>query len=259
MIKFWGWIKENYLAIVTPVVLLLIWEAASQLGWIRANLLPGPSAIFMVLVELVKTGELIINLGISIIRVAEGFIIGAALGVLVGVQVALVKKLRVAVSLIFGVLRPIPVIAWIPVLILWLGIDEGSKVTVIAIGSFWTVLVSVVQGIRNVDIKYLEVATILEKDRLTLLTKVILPATLPALFTGVRVGIDVAWRSVVAAELIAASSGIGYMIMYARELSQIDTVLVGVLSIGLTGIVIDQLLIILEKRLLKWNVNIHEA
>ncbi len=259
MKKFVLWLKENYLALVVPVLLLTVWEAAGKFGLIRANLLPRPSAIAEVLFELLKSGELLVHLGTSILRVAEGFIIGATLGVLVGVQVALVKKLRVAVSLIFGILRPIPVIAWIPVLILWMGIDEGSKITVIAIGSFWTVLVSVVQGIRNVDKKYLEVATILEKDHITLLTKVILPAALPAIFTGVRVGIDVAWRSVVAAELIAAASGIGYMIMYARELSQIDVVLVGVLSIGFTGIIIDQLLRLLEKRLLSWNVNMHDS
>jgi sulfonate transport system permease protein len=253
------WLKENYLALVVPIVLLALWEMAGQLGWIRATLLPRPSAIGKVLVALLRSGELLSNLGISILRVTEGFVIGGTLGVLIGVQVALAKKFRIAVSLLFGVLRPIPVIAWIPVLILWMGIDEGSKITVIAIGSFWTVLVSVVQGIRNVDKKYLEVATILEKDHKTLLTKVILPAALPAIFTGVRVGIDVAWRSVVAAELIAAASGIGYMIMYARELSQIDVVLVGVLSIGITGIIIDQLLLMLEKKLLSWNVNIRES
>lgn len=259
MKKFGGWLKENILALATPVVLLGVWEITSQMGWIRSSLLPPPSVIFKVLVELVKTGEIFTNLGISILRVAEGFIIGATLGLVIGVQVALVKKFRIAASLIFGLLRPIPVLAWVPVLILWMGIDEGSKITVIAIGSFWTVLVNVAQGIRNVDKKYLEVATILEKDRKTLLTRVVLPASLPAIFTGVRVGIDVAWRSVVAAELIAASSGIGYMIMYARELSQIDVVLVGVLSIGLTGILIEQLLKLLEKRLLKWNVNLHES
>jgi sulfonate transport system permease protein len=259
MKRFVLWIKEYYLALVTPAVLLAIWQAAGLLGWIRPNLLPFPSTIAITLVELVQSGELFVHLGISILRVGQGFILGATLGVLVGVQVALVKKLRIAVSLIFGVLRPIPVIAWIPVLILWMGIDEGSKITVIAIGSFWTVFVNVVQGIRNVDKKYLEVATILEKDRKTLLAQVILPASLPAIFTGVRVGIDIAWRSVVGAELIAAASGVGYMIMYARELSQIDVVLVGVLSIGLTGIVIEQFLRLLEKRLLGWNVNIHES
>jgi len=259
MKKLGTWLKENSLALILPVLLLLVWEVAGRTGLIRATFLPKPSAMAEVLVELLASGELLHHLGTSIIRVAEGFIIGATLGVVVGVQMALVKKLRTAVSLIFGLLRPVPVIAWIPLLILWMGIDEGSKITVIAIGSFWTVLVNVVQGIRSVDKKYLEVATILEKDHKTLITKVILPAALPSIFTGVRVGIDVAWRSVVAAELIAASSGIGYMIMYARELSQIDVVLVGVLSIGFTGIIIEQLLKLLEKKLLRWNVNIHES
>jgi sulfonate transport system permease protein len=259
MKKFGVWLKENILALAVPVILLAVWETASRLGWVRVTLLPPPSAIFTVLVDLLKSGEIFTNLGVSILRVAQGFLIGATLGVIVGVQMALVKKIRIAVSLIFGLLRPIPVIAWIPVLILWMGIDEGSKITVISIGSFWTVLVNVVEGIRNVDKKYLEVATILEKKRTTLLTKVVIPAALPAIFTGVRVGIDVAWRSVVAAELIAASSGIGYMIMYARELSQIDVVLIGVLSIGVTGILIEQLLKLLEKRLLRWNVNLHES
>jgi sulfonate transport system permease protein len=258
MNKLSAWLKDNAPAILTPVILLLLWEAAGRIGLIRATLLPKPSVIATTLVELLASGELFLNLGISILRVAEGFLIGATLGLVVGLQVALSKWLRSAVSLIFGVLRPVPVIAWIPVLILWMGIDEGSKITVIAIGSFWTLLVSVIQGVRNVDKKYLEVATILEKNHTTLLTQVILPATLPAIFTGLRVGIDVAWRSVVAAELIAASSGIGYMIMYARELSQIDVVLVGVLSIGITGIVIEQFLQKLERRLLRWNVNIHE-
>lgn len=254
-----AWLKEYYPALATPVILLSIWQGAGVLGWIRPNLLPLPSTIAVTLVDLVKTGELFVHLGISILRVGQGFILGATLGVLVGVQVALVKKLRIAVSLIFGLLKPIPTIAWIPVLILWMGIDEGSKITVISIGSFWTVLVNVVQGIRNVDKKYLEVATILEKDQRTLLTQVVLPAALPAIFTGVRVGIDIAWRSVVGAELIAAASGVGYMIMYARELSQIDVVLVGVFSIGLTGIVIEQFLRLLEKRLLGWNVNLRES
>lgn len=251
------WLKENSLALAIPVLLLLVWEVAGRTGMIRATFLPRPSVLAEVLLEMLSSGELLWHLGVSIVRVAEGFIIGATLGVIVGVQVALIKKLRIAVSLIFGLLRPIPVIAWIPLLILWMGIDEGSKITVIAIGSFWTVLVNVIEGIRNVDKKYLEVSTILEKDHKTLITKVILPAALPSIFTGVRVGIDVAWRSVVAAELIAAASGIGYMIMYARELSQIDVVLIGVLSIGVTGIIIEQLLKILEKKLLRWNVNIH--
>lgn len=251
------WIQEQGLAIVIPFVLLLIWEFTGRSGMIKTTFLPRPSYLWNELLSLLVSGELLKNLLISIIRVTEGFLLGAILGVAIGIQVALIKNLRVAVSLIFGLLRPIPVIAWIPLLILWMGIDEGSKITVIAIGSFWTVFINVVEGIRQVDKKYLEVATILGKSKSTLIWKVILPSAMPSIFTGVRVGIDVAWRSVVAAELIAASSGIGYMIMYARELSQTDVVLIGILSIGVTGILIEQVLKRIEKRVLRWNVNIH--
>lgn len=249
-------LKGNMIALVVPLVLLATWETFSRLGYIRPTILPAPSVIAKTLLEMLKSGEIFLHLGVSILRVAQGFVLGASLGIIVGIIVALSVKIAKAVSLIFGVLRPIPVIAWIPALILWLGIDEASKITVIAIGSFWTVLINVIQGIKNTDKKYLEVATILEKNRYTLLTKVILPSALPSIFTGLRVGIDVSWRSVVAAELIAAASGIGYLINYARELSQTDAMLVGVLSIGITGMLIDFFLKKFEKRLLRWNVNI---
>jgi sulfonate transport system permease protein len=124
---------------------------------------------------------------------------------------------------------------------------------VIAVGSFWPVLLSASQGVRSVNPHYLEVARVLEKDRFTLLTRVILPSALPSLFTGYRVGMGIAWASVVGAELIAASSGIGYLIMYAREVSQPDVMLVGVAAIGLTGLLIDFVLLRLERVLLKWN------
>ncbi|MDR1810193.1 MAG: ABC transporter permease subunit, partial [Prevotella sp.] len=121
--------------------------------------------------------------------------------------------------------------------------------------SFWPVLINVIDGIRNVDRKYLEVANILEKNKFQVLAKVVLPSALPNIFTGLRVGIGIAWMCVVGAELIAASSGIGYLIMYSRELLQSDVMYVGVFSIGLTGFLIDKLLQLVERKLLKWNIN----
>ncbi|MDQ0204677.1 ABC transporter permease [Pectinatus haikarae] len=258
MKKIYLWFTENYLSIIVPLILLLIWESCSRFNLIETKFLPSPSWIIREFFILLSNGELVRNLLISIIRVAEGFFIGVSLGIIVGIQVALNKNLQKSVRFIFGILRPIPVIAWIPVLILWLGIDESSKIAAISIGSFWSVLVSVVQAIRNVDKKYLEVAKVLRKDYKTTMLDVILPSTLPEIFTGIRIGIDVAWRSVIAAELIAASAGIGYMIMYARELFQIDIVLVGVFSIGLTGIVIEELVKVAERHLLRWNTNIYQ-
>ncbi len=247
--------KQWCISIVVPVAVLLFWEVAATLGWVRTVILPAPSEIGSTLFEMLSTGELWHNLFVSILRVAKGFAIGMTLGILLGIWTAFSPLFYQATKLIFGILRPIPVIAWIPVMILWLGIDEASKVAIISIGSFWAVFVSVVQAIRHVDRKYIEVASVLGKDRRTIVWKVVLPAALPEIFTGVRIGIDVAWRSVIAAEMIAASAGIGYMIMYARELSQTDTVLVGMLAIGLTGSAIEFLVRLVERRLLHWKID----
>ncbi|WP_052263476.1 ABC transporter permease [Geobacter pickeringii] len=250
------WTNYLLLPLIVPVLILLAWEALSSQGLISPIILPAPSTIWDTLVEMVKSGELLGHLRVSLLRVLQGFSVGGGLGLLVGTGIGLSRRLERALTLITGLLRPIPIIAWVPVLILWMGIDEGSKVTVIAIGSFWPVLLNVIQGIRSTDKKYLEVARILEKSRATLLLKVIFPSALPSIFTGLRVGIGIAWMSVIGAELIAASAGVGYMIMYARELSQPDVMLVGVISIGITGLGIDFLLRRLEGRLLKWNVNV---
>jgi sulfonate transport system permease protein len=251
-----AWCRYYLLPLVVPALILLTWELLSRRGFIRPTILPAPSAIWLTFKEMALSGELFTHLKTSLVRVFQGFSLGAGLGIAAGVMIGLSPTVERSLVLVTGLLRPIPIIAWVPVLILWMGIDESSKVTVIAIGSFWPVLLSVIHGIRNTDRRYLEVARVLEKSRLVLLTKVVLPSALPSIFTGLRIGIGIAWMSVIGAELIAASSGIGYMIMYARELSQPDVMLVGVISIGITGLVIDYALRKVESRLLKWNINI---
>lgn len=241
------------LPFILPILLITLWQFASNLDWLQSSILPSPLVIAQTLLDLLKSGELLKNIAVSLLRVLEGFVIGTGLGLVVGFIMGLSRSMERLLSLITGLLRPIPTIAWIPALILWMGIGESSKITVIAVGSFWPVLLSTIQGVRSTDPKYLEVARILEKDRMTLLTKVIIPSALPSVFTGLRVGMGIAWASVVGAELIAASSGIGFMIMYAREVSQPDVMLVGVAAIGLTGLLIDFLLLQLQRRLLKWN------
>jgi len=244
------------LPVIAPAVLLLIWELLCQRGLIRLSVLPAPSTIWLTLVDLLRSGELGNHLLISITRVLQGFVVGSTLGLALGFVIGLSKRVERSLLLITGLLRPVPIIAWVPMLILWMGIDEASKVTLIAIGSFWPVLLNVIHGIRNTDRKIIEVAQVLQKSRLSLWWNVILPSSLPAIFTGLRIGIGIAWMSVIAAELVAASAGVGYLIMYARELSQPDVMLVGVASIGITGLSIDVLIRQLERRFLRWNVNI---
>lgn len=233
----------------------MMWEFLSDRGVISSTVLPAPSVIGATFLDLLLSGEIFIHVGISFWRIIQGFAIGSFLGVALGILIGLNKGVEQATSLITGILRPIPIMAWVPVLILWMGIDESSKITVIAIGSFWPVLINVIDGIKNTDKKYLEVAKILEKNKRTFLLRVILPSALPSIFTGLRVGMDLAWRSVVGAELIAASAGIGYMMSYARELSQTDVMLAGVLCIGLVGLLLDVVLKKIQAHFIKWNVN----
>jgi sulfonate transport system permease protein len=247
--------RKIILMLVLPLLGLSLWEVSSHLGLVRSTVLPAPSVIGRTFLDALQSGEILRHIRISLWRVIQGYSIGASLGIFLGVSMGLYRRLETACTLITGLFRPIPIMAWVPVLILWMGIDEASKVTLIAIASFWAVLLNVMNGVKNTDKKYLEVAEILEKNKITLLTKVILPSALPSIFTGLRVGLDMAWRSVVGAELIAASSGIGYMIMYARELSQTDVMLAGVLTIGLTGLIIDYVLRKLQARFLRWNEN----
>lgn len=244
-----------FAALIVPFILLLIWEYLSNKGVFNVLILPAPSVIFKAYISLIKSGKLLDNLIISIIRVAQGYLVGASLGLIVGIIIGLFRKFEIAVSIILGILRPIPMIAWMPVLILWLGIDEGSKIAVIAIGSFWPVLTNVISGIRSVDKRYHEVANIFKKNKVQILFKIVLPSALPSIFTGLRIGVGIAWMCVVGAELIASASGIGYLIMSSREMLQPDIMFAGVFSIGLVGLCIDVGLRTLEKKLLKWDSN----
>lgn len=235
------------------MLILLLWEFLSFQGLISPTVLPAPTVIGATLFDLFWTGEIFVHIGVSFWRIIQGFAIGSFFGIIIGLLIGLNKKMEHALSLIIGLLKPIPNMAWVPVLILWMGIDEASKITVIAIASFWPVLINVSDGIKRTDKRYVEVAEVLEKSKKVLILQVILPSAVPSIFTGLRVGMDLAWRSVVGAELIAASAGIGYMMSYARELSQTDVMLASVLCIGLVGLLLDALLKWIQAKLIRWN------
>ncbi|APM40681.1 ABC transporter permease [Clostridium kluyveri] len=243
------------IALIVPVIVIIIWQLLSNKGLVRQSVLPSPHTIFLAFLDMLQSGDLARNLFISILRVIKGYIIGASLGIICGILIGLFKIAEKAVDLIIGLLRPIPIVAWVPVLILWMGIDEASKITVITIGSFWPILINTIHGIKGADKKYLEVSEILEKNKFQVLTKIVFPSALPSIFTGLRIGIGSAWMSVITAEIIAATSGIGYSISYARELSQPDIMLVGVFSIGVVGFLIDYLIKKFQFLIIKWDRN----
>lgn len=244
-----------FITFLLPIAIIFIWQIAGDKGWLNASICPSPSRILAAFMKQIGKGSLQNNILVSLRRVVIGYTIGATLGVLVGIVTGLSRLADRILSLTFETLRPIPIIAWVPVLILWTGIGEKSKIIVIIIGSFWSVFLNAADGIRNVDKKYIEVSTIFMKSRQEVITKVVLPAALPSIFTGLRLGVGTAWISVIGAELIAASAGLGYLISYSREMSQPANMFVGVFTIGIIGCLINVLIKQLEKKALKWNVN----
>jgi sulfonate transport system permease protein len=236
-------------------VILAVWQMASNLGYIKPLILPPPSQVAMTFWDLLQSGAMARHVGISVLRVLEGFAIAAVLGLGLGIAIGLSRTLDRMSDLIIQVVKPIPPIAWIPLAILWFGIGEESKVYIIFLGAFFPIIINTIDGIRQTDHKLVEVARILEVPRFKFVRQVVIPGAFPAIMTGIRVGLMVAWMCVVAAELIAASSGIGYLIMDARQLSQSDVVLVGMITIGVIGKLMDSLIKRLEQRLIGWKVS----
>lgn len=239
-------------SIILPILFFLFWSWCGNTGRLNTNLIPTPEMLWQTFLDMVEKGTLQKNIAISFSRVLKGYAIGLLAGLFAGVCLGLSKRLGTLFSFFTGLLRPIPIIAWVPILILFLGIDEEYKVAMIAIGSFWPILLNTTQGIRGVSQSHIEVARMYEKSKLEILTGVILPEALPSIFTGMRLGIGSAWSCVVGAEMLAAASGIGYVIMYAREMFHPEVMYVGVLSIGLVGLLIDFVILRIQNFVLRW-------
>lgn len=238
--------------LVIPLLVLALGEMAPRLGWISANLLPPPSAVLQTLLDLGPL-TLAMHVGVSAARVAAGFALGAALAVGIGALVGLSRLGERLLAPSFQALRAIPSLAWVPLLLLWLGIDEAPKIVLIAIGAFFPVYMGVSSGFRDVDRKLVEVARMARLSPLALVRRVLLPAALPAVLTGLRNGLSLAWMFMVAAELIAASRGLGYLLTDGRETSRADIVLAAILLLALLGKLTDSAMQWLERRLLSWR------
>lgn len=240
-------------AVILPAALLGIWQLLSSLGVIRPMVLPSPIQVAEIARQLLESGELTRHVIASGIRVIEGFALATVTGLALGVAIGLFRSVGHAAELLLQLVKPIPPIAWIPLAILWFGIGEAAKVYIIFIGAFFPILINTIDGIRQTDSRFVELARILEIPRWRFIRQVVLPGALPQIMTGLRIGLNIAWMCVVAAELIAASSGVGFLIMDARQLSQTDVVLAGMITMGLLGKLTDDALKRLEQRLVTWR------
>jgi len=238
--------------LVLPVLIIVVLEIIVRIGWLPYYQMPAPSEIAMTLGDLAE-GALWKHIGASLLRVLLGFAIGAGLALMFAAWVGLSREAEAYLEPTFAGLRSIPSLAWVPLLLLWLGIDETSKVVLIAIGAFFPVYLNGVAAIRNIDRKLVEVGHMYGFSRRRLVRRILLPAALPGLFTGLRSGMSLAWMFLVAAELIAATKGLGYLLSDGRETSRPDIVLAAIIVLAVLGKLSDGILASLEKRWLAWR------
>lgn len=243
------------ISLILPVLIIVLWVVGSNKTWFNQSIIPTPHKINIQFTKVIEDGSLIKHITVSFIRVIYGYAIGALAGVALGILIGLFSRLNQAFILLIGILRPIPPIACIPLFILALGIGEDSKIALIFVGAFWPCLLNTITGIQQADSKLIEVAEIFGKGKLVILKDIILPSALPSIFTGLRLGISTAWSCVVAAEMIASSVGVGYLIMYAREMSKPALLFIGIFAIGIIGLLIDLLMQFLQDKIIYWESN----
>lgn len=246
-------IKFLIRAITIPIIILIIWQLAGVFGLVSKTVLPTPLDIFVAFQELLKTGELFGHLSISVFRAAAGFFIGGSLGIILGTIVGFSTRSEQYLDPSVQMLRTVPHLAVAPLFVLWFGFGETSKVLLIADGAFFPLYVNAFLGIRGVDSKLFDVARVLEFSKRKLITKLILPAALPNLLLGARLSLGVAWVSLVVAELMGSTEGIGYMIIDARQFSNTDIVFVGIIIFAFVGKFSDSLVRLLEVKFLRWR------
>lgn len=244
--------------LILPVTLLVVWFVATDvLKLFHPAMLPSPTGVVRAFIRVATSGELITNIGASLLRIFYANCAALALGVPLGLAMGLYKPVERLCDGLLSLFRPIPPLAWVPLSILWLGIGTLSVVFITFLAAFFAVLVNTTAGARSVDRQLVRAAQSLGASKRRLMTKVILPSVAPAIFTGFRIAIGVSWMSIVAAELIAAPSGLGYMIMYYREVLRTDAIIVGMLTIGVIGLAMDFGARWLERRLLPWRTGFH--
>jgi sulfonate transport system permease protein len=235
------------------MLIIIVWFVGSATGSINPSIIPTPQKVGDAFGKMLEDGSLWQHILASFSRVLKGFAIGAISGIVLGLFIGLYFRLNQLFATLIGILRPIPPIAMIPLFIMWLGIGEESKVALVTVGAFWPVLLNTIAGVQSTDPKLIEVAQVFGKSRLTILKDIIIPSTIPSLFTGLRLSISTAWSCVVAAEMIAADKGVGYLIMFARQMSKPAELFVGIISIGVIGLAIDILFQLLQKKVVYWN------
>lgn len=235
------------------LLLILLWEAICRSGLVSQLYLPSPLAIVKASWTMLASGELIASAKASLVRIGMGFFIGSTAGILIGVILGVSKMAEALGNPLIYSIYPVPKIALLPLIILWLGIGEISKVTIISLGVFFPVVINTYSGVRHVDPSLIKVAVCFQTTRLGLIRKVFLPGALPMIFAGLKLAAGTSLLLLVAAEMIAAKEGIGSMILHYGDLMLTTKLMVGVLTLSVLGFLFTNLIGWLERRVIRWQ------
>lgn len=244
--------------LILLTVVILAWQFASTI-WLpsidpyMAVLMPAPTTIAFTAAGMIASGELLFHLLASLKREASAFLI-AATAIPLGIAMGWWRLVYNQVNPIMEILRPIPPLAWIPLSILWFGIGDEQNEFIIFLGMFFPILVNTIVGVKNIDPNMVRAARSLGAPEREVLARIVLMSALPQIITGVRIGLGVGWMALVAAELVGANSGLGFLINDARSMLRTDTITVGMLAIGVVGFLIDTAIRALSRRLLPWSL-----
>jgi len=239
--------------LLVPVALLLVWQVAAQRQWIEEDLLPAPLTILRTLIGMLRDGSLVIDVAVTVYRLALGFVFGVAAATVLGLLTGAVPTARRLLDPTLQALRSVPSLAWVPLFILWFGIYDTSKVILIAVGVFFPVYLNLMAGIAGVDRKLIEVGRVHDYSRLKQMLRIQLPAALPLYLTGVRGGLGLGWMFIASAEMMGANNGLGFILTNGEEIGRPDQIIVAILAFAVLGKTTDWLLSRFARRLTAWQ------
>ena len=250
---------DRFLPWLVPFCALALWQTCSSLDLISSRTFPAPTQVLMVAMKMVRSGEIFRHIAVSTARAAAGFIVGGltgfVLGLLNGVSDISARLLNTTLQMI----RNVPHLALIPLVILWFGIEESSKLFLISLGVFFPVYLNTYHGIRTVEPGLIEMGRAYGLGNGRIFRDILLPGALPSILVGIRYALGITWLTLIVAETVSASSGIGYMTMNAREFMQTDVIVFGILIYALLGKLADSATVYLEHKFLAWHPAFGEA
>ena len=245
--------RDRVLYLISPLLLLLVWQLLLIAGFGDRRFIPAPSDIAVRFWRLIQSGELATHTGVTLLRVVAGFVIGAIPAVAMGLLMAMFKPVRIFFDPLIAALFPIPKIALMPLLLLALGFGDASKIALVAIAVFFPVIVNTYAGASNIEKIYWDVAKNYGASQMVMFTRIVFFGALPMIFAGLRIALAVSFIVLVAAEFVATKSGLGYLIWNSWELLQVDIMFVGIVTIGILGLITSALFQEIERKVIPWK------